>query len=149
MYLSSLFLFVLYQKLIHNARTHLDYFPWRKTPGSRPLGPRFQLRRRKYGYSGEFGSFTTCFLAEAAASCSRAHGEMADLLGFMGSLGVWEFDHSPGRAGRPAASYPQVINKFIVFREFGSLKLLDTDRGPRAFLRTTRALGPRPFGPVP
>ena len=84
-----------------------------------------------------------------AASCSRAHGEMADLLGFMGSLGVWEFDHSPGRAGRPAASYPQVINKFIVFREFGSLKLLDTDRGPRAFLRTTRALGPRPFGPVP
>ena len=112
-------------------------------------GAALPAARTKWLFSSEFWSFTTCFLADAAASCSRAHGEMADLLGFMGSLGVWEFDHSPGRAGRPAASYPQVINKFIVFREFGSLKLLDTDRGPRAFLRTTRALGPRPFGPVP
>ena len=71
---------------------------------------------------------------------------MADLLGLWG---VWEFHHSPGRAGEPAGSYPQVINKFIVIREFGSLKGLDTGLGPRAFPRITRARDPRPFGPGP
>ena len=63
--------------------------------------------------------------------------------------GVWEFDLdrlTGSRAGRPAATYPQVIHRFIVIGEFGSLKLLDTGLGPRAFLRTTRALGTRSFG---
>ena len=67
--------------------------------------------RKKYRYSGEFGSFTT----------------------------------HPG-APWPAAAYPQDIHKFIVIREFGSLKALDTGLGPRAFHGITRALGPRSFG---
>ena len=67
--------------------------------------------RKKYRYSGEFGSFTT----------------------------------HPG-APWPAAAYPQDIHKFIVIREFGSLKALDTGLGPRAFLHTTQALGPGSFG---
>ena len=51
------------------------------------------------------------------------------------------------RAGRPVTgSYPQDIHKFIVIREFGSLKVLDTGLGPRAYLRITRALGPRSYG---
>ena len=59
--------------------------------------------------------------------------------------GVWE-----ARTGRPVTeSYPQVIHDLFINREFGSLKLLDTDRGPRCALHITRAQDPRPFGPVP
>ena len=51
------------------------------------------------------------------------------------------------RAGRPVpGTYPQDIHKFIVIREFGSLKVLDTGLGPRAFPRIAQALGPRSFG---
>ena len=51
-----------------------------------------------------------------------------------------------GRAGRPAGSYPQVIHDLFINGEFGSLKPLDTDRGPRAVHHITRALDPRFFG---
>ena len=64
-------------------------------------------------------------------------------------LGVWEFGKKT-RAGRPVpGTYPQVTNKLYMIREFGSLKGLDTDLGPRAFLHITRAQDPRSFGQDP
>ena len=43
-------------------------------------------------------------------------------------------------------TYPQDIHRIFIIREFGSLKVLDTDRGPRAVLRITRVQYPRCFG---
>ena len=60
-----------------------------------------------------------------------------------------EFDAARRAPPVSSGTYPQVINKFIVFREFGSLKGLDTDRGPRAVHHITRAQDPRFFGPGP
>ena len=42
-------------------------------------------------------------------------------------------------------TYPQDIHRIFIIREFGSLKPLDTNLGPRAFLHTTQALGTRYF----
>ena len=60
----------------------------------------------------------------------------------LGSLGVCQL-----RAGRPVrGSYPQVINKLYVIREFGSLTRFAPGRGPQAVPHITRALGPRSSG---
>ena len=102
---------------------------------------------KKYRFSGEFGSLTlTGKLLRAPVVPELGSRKMADLLYLL--WGVWEFgEDAPG--ARCAGTYPQVIHKLYTFREFGSLKLLDTDRGPRAFPRITRARDPRPFGQVP
>ena len=72
--------------------------------------------------------------------------KMAEMLYyFRGVSGVWE-----ARAGRPVTgTYPQVIHRFIISGEFGSLRQFVAGRGPRCALHTTRAQDPRPFGPVP
>ena len=63
--------------------------------------------------------------------------------------GVWEFGKKT-RAGRPVpGTYPQVTNKLYMIREFGSLKGLDTNLGPRAFLHITRAQDLWSFGQDP
>ena len=43
-------------------------------------------------------------------------------------------------------TYPQDIHRIFIIREFGSLKVLDTDRGPRAVPHITRVQYPRCFG---
>ena len=56
---------------------------------------------------------------------------------------------STGSCCAPGASswtYPQDIHKIFIIREFGSLKVLDTDRGPRAVPHITRVQYPRCFG---
>ena len=139
----QLHIIVLYHDLIHKARTHFNYFPWRKTPGSRPLEPRFQLRRRKYRYSGEFGEFHHLLPGEGRCILnpgSRRNGGFVRFYGEFGSL-----RGAPG-ARCPAGTYPQVVNKIITYGEFGSLKALDTGLGPRCAPRITRALGPGSFG---
>ena len=80
--------------------------------------------RKKYRYSGEFGSLTlTGRLLRAPGHPDAGLTEMAELLYF-----IEEFGSFGSRAGRPVpGTYPQDIHRFIVFREFGSLKALDTD----------------------
>ena len=75
------------------------------------------------------------------------NGGLVIFIGEFGSLGSLNLTGRL-RAGRPVPSwtYPQVIHKFIIFREFGSLKVLDTGLGPRAVLHITRALDLWSFG---
>ena len=93
--------------------------------------------RKKYRYSGEFGSLTLTRKFPTRPGHPEArlteNGGLVILF-----RGVWEFGVLfPGRPVR--GTYPQVIHRLYTFREFGSLKALDTDLGPRAVLRTTRA----------
>jgi hypothetical protein len=122
--MNSLFLFVLYHKLIHNARTHLDYFPSFTELGHLPPWYENRNARRarcvKLGISihgqsiGIGGVWEFDLDREAAGAPGRSGAGLTENGGFvifiMGSLGVWR-----RRAGRPvrwdlSTGYPQVIH---------------------------------------
>ncbi len=126
--------------LIRSARE----LPARPVPAAAAL--RFTKKWEKHWGVWEFGTGIPAAWWRARAKSGKASRNFWRKIRV---LGVWAW--LVRRIARPGATgtYPQVIHKKFMYREFGSLKLLDTNLGPRDFLRTTRALETRCFGRGP
>ena len=115
------------------------------SPAARAPGERFRLTSitRCYSFSAEFGSFPMHFILQPGSRSCAAGDKFKEYLAVFRefrSLGT----RSARRALDNRAPRPNIGIRVLAW----SLGVCE-NRGPRAVLRTTRALGPRCIGPVP
>ena len=122
--------------LIRSARES----PARPVRGA--AGTRSTEKWEKHWGVWEFGTGISASWWRARANSGKASRNFCRKIRV---LGVWLDRLTGSRAGELAPTYPQVVNKKFMYEEFGRLKPLDPNLGPRAFLRTPRALGTRYF----